>query len=93
MQCPNLHPCEQLLQKYKVQGHAVSLKDTLSIEDEKIFQGMQICLLPRAITCDIPHCIAGFATRYTNAGSDMIWEISAIISNSWKLSASWVIAI
>ena len=33
LECPCLP--EQLLQKYKAQRHAVCLKDTLSIEDEK----------------------------------------------------------
>ena len=39
LQRPCLRPREQLLlQNYKVQRHAVFLKDTLSIEDDKLFK-------------------------------------------------------
>ena len=39
------HPCEQLLlQKYKVQRHAVYFKRYLVYQGLKSFQGMQICL-------------------------------------------------
>ena len=41
-----LRPCDQLLQNYKVQRYAVFFKDTLTIEDEKLFKACKsVCLL------------------------------------------------